>query len=153
MTVAATITAAVAAGGGLGGLAALISALRTPSPVQPSSQAGHPPPAGRRPQTPAPAGLRVSWAAFLPLVLGTCACVLAGTLVALVGATTISLSQVVVVALVMGTAAFAAPAVWVSTRLVWHGIGQGRPDLALFGGAGLVLAAAAVAAALIAGTG
>jgi hypothetical protein len=132
----------------------LISALRTPprNPERPSGEAG---PAQHGQQGPAPAAVALldTRAAFGPLALGAGTCLLAGTLVAVVGATTMGLGQLPVVLLIMGTAAVAAPALWVSGRLLWRGVGQGRPDLALYAGAGLALTFAAIAATLIAGSG
>jgi hypothetical protein len=96
-----------------------------------------------------PVSHAVSWS----LALGVWTCLLAGSLVAVVGTTTMSLSQMPIVLLVMATAVAAALTIWVSGRLLWQGLGQGQPDLALYAGAGLVIALAAVAAALIAGSG
>jgi hypothetical protein len=156
MTVAETMIAAVAAGGGLGGIAAVISALRPPpaSPV-PQSRGGNVPPSWRRAQnaragTP---GRPVSRVLFWSLGPGACACLLAGALVAVVGATTMSLGEPLVVILTMGTAACAGVTIWGSGRLLGRAVGEGRTDLVLYAGAGLVTALAALAATLIAGTG
>jgi hypothetical protein len=155
MTVADTVITAVAAGGGLGGLAALISALRSPgpSPVQPPRPASHVPPSWRRRQHAGTARTPVSRTAFWPVVLGACTCLLAGAQVAVVGTTAMSLSQSPIVVLTIATAACAALTLWVSGRLLWLGVSQGQPDVALYAGAGLVIAFASLAAILIAGSG
>jgi hypothetical protein len=157
MMVADTMIAAVAAVGGLGGLAALISAVRPPAPgpVQPSGAPSHVPGSWRRVQDAHARTAKVpaSRAVFWSLAPGACACLLAGALVTVVGTTTLSLSQPPIVVLIMATAACAALTIWVSGRLLWRGAGQGRADLALYAGAGLVIAFAALAATFIAGSG
>jgi hypothetical protein len=156
MTVTDTMIAAVAAGGGLGGIAAVISALRPPpaSSVQRSPASGHVPPSWRRAQgaRAGTAGPPVSRVVFWSLAPGACACVLAGALVAVVGGTTMGLSQPPVVVLALGTAACAGVTIWGSGRLLGRAVGEGRTDLVLYAGAGLVVALAALAATLIAGT-
>jgi hypothetical protein len=156
MTVAETMIAAVAAGGGLGGIAAIISALRPPAPSQlRESRAGHAPPSWRRTQNAraGTAGRPVSRVLFWSLGPGACACLLAGALDAVVGSTTISLGEPPIVGLTMGTAACAGVTIWGSGRLLGRAVGEGRTDLVLYAGAGLVTALAALAATLIAGTG
>jgi hypothetical protein len=155
MTVADTMIAAVAAGGGLGGIAAVISALRPPSAhsVQRSPVPSHVPPSWRRAQDAraGTAGRPASRVVFWSLGPGVCACLLAGALVAVVGRTTMSLSQPPIVVLTMATAACAGVTIWGSGRLLGRAVGESRTDLVLYAGAGLVVALAALAATLIAG--
>jgi hypothetical protein len=155
MTVAETVIAAVAAGGGLGGLAALISAVRPPgpSPVQPHRPGSHVPASWRRRQYAGPARKPVSRAASWPLALAASSCLLAGAQVAVVGTTAMSLSQAPIVLLTIAAAASAGLSLWVSGHLLWRGVSQGQPDVALYAGAGLVIAFAALTAVLIAGSG
>lgn len=85
--------------------------------------------------------------------LGAVSCALAAALVISVGITRISLSQPLIVVLGMGTVLSAAAATRAGVRLLGASIRTGRPDLAGYAVAGLLMAAASVVAALVAGTG
>lgn len=158
MTVTDTMVSAIAAGGGMGGVAALITALRPAASSQPEAvpAPGRPVAARRYPHSPpasvaerpAEADHQVIWS----LIPAACALLIAGALVTVIGSSPASLSQSPVVALTAASAACAALAIWACGRLLRYGVGQGRIDLALYGAAGLVLAFSALIATLIAGS-
>jgi hypothetical protein len=138
----AAIVTALGGLGGLGGLGALISAVRSRSPKDP---------AGTRPagQPPAGPGGLARWC----LVMGAGACLLAGTLVAAVGTTSVRAGQLPAALLLGGAVAFAVLAIWIGAGILRRGISQKQPELALYASAGLIAACGALAATFIAGTG
>jgi hypothetical protein len=141
MPVVGYVVAIVTAAGGFGGFAALISAVRSRGQTDPD---GAEPP--RR--LPAGPGGIARWC----VALGAGACLLAGTLIAMVGAGHVRPGQIPAALLLGGAVAFAVLAIWISAQILRRGISERQPALALYAGAGLIAACGALAATLIAGS-
>jgi hypothetical protein len=88
----------------------------------------------------------------LCLALGAASCLLASTLVVIVGAGQARPGQVPAALLLGGAVACAVLAIWVGAQILRRGVSEKKPDLALYAGAALITAFGALAAALIAGT-
>ncbi len=87
------------------------------------------------------------------LALGAGACLLAGTLVAVVGATQARPGQIPMTLLLGAVVALAVLALWIGAGILRRGISEKKPDLTLYAVAGLIAAGGALAATFIAGTG
>jgi hypothetical protein len=143
MSVVESVAAVVTALGGLGGGAALVNAISARKNEKEPN--GVIPPKTARPGV----GNVVRWC----LALGIGACLLAGTLVLIVGTTTLALDRLPIALLEWGVVAVAALAIYLGAGSLRRGVRERLPDLMLYAGAGLVAAFGALATTLIAGTG
>ena len=151
MSVVESVTQVVTAVGGLGGVAAVISAIRGSDKDQDSD----------KPRTPANESHvvvtvaaphrtnHVRWC----LVAAVCACVSASALVIMVGATSLALDRLPIQLMEWSVVAFAVFAIAIACYVLNHGIREKGLALGLYAGAGLVGGFGSLAATLIACTG
>jgi hypothetical protein len=141
VSIVESVAAVVTALGGFGGLAALVNAIKPQPPPTPG------------PKKPQKGAIQVaSWPVGLGLGLGLVACLLAGGLVAVVGATSLALNRIQIVLLTWSVVVTAAFALTFSAHILWHAVKDRVAERILYASAGLLTGLGALAATLIAGT-
>jgi hypothetical protein len=141
MSIVNSVVALLAAAGGLGGFATLVTAV---SDRKKQTDPGEAKPAQIPSDTPA----SLKWC--LALTIATC--LLAAALVITVGATEIALDKVPLAPLLWAVVASAALAMPAATSTLRQGLREKRPDMILYAATGFMAAFGALATTVIAGT-